>query len=99
MNNQKHKDRLIWGVLLSLTVACAYCLMMKICGIYPFGADTFLRVDMGMQYADFLSFVRNSSFLEKIYSLTLKEHLLKRNMVDCGNRDSLDHSIKLNKNI
>ncbi|MBR5521570.1 MAG: YfhO family protein [Oscillospiraceae bacterium] len=70
MNNQKHKDRLIWGVLLSLTVACAYCLMMKICGIYPFGADTFLRVDMGMQYADFLSFVRNSSFLEKIYSFS-----------------------------
>ncbi|MBQ8605044.1 MAG: YfhO family protein [Oscillospiraceae bacterium] len=70
MNNQKQKERLIWAALLSLAVACAYCILLKFSNIYPFGTDTFLRVDMGMQYADFLSFVRNSSLTEKIYSFS-----------------------------
>lgn len=70
MSNSRQKERVIWAVVLSLAVACAYCVLLKFSGIYPFGADTFLRVDMGMQYADFLSFVRNSSFTEKIYSFS-----------------------------
>ncbi len=70
MNKTNQKDRLIWAVILSLAVARAYCIMLKFSNIYPFGTDTFLRSDMGMQYADFLSFVRNSSFLEKIYSFS-----------------------------
>ena len=70
MNKTQQKQIFIWAVILALAVSSAYCMMLKFSNIYPFGSDTFLRVDMGMQYADFLSFVRNSSPLEKIYSFS-----------------------------
>jgi len=70
MNKTNQKDRFIWAAVLSMAVVRTYCTMLKFSNIYPFGADTFLRSDMGMQYADFLSFVRNSAFSEKIYSFS-----------------------------
>jgi uncharacterized membrane protein YfhO len=58
-----------WALLLILTAA-AFSFALWRCGIYPFGPNTILLVDLGGQYTDFLLFFRNSSFLEKIYSFT-----------------------------
>ena len=65
----KDKKQLVKGsVLLAVAAAAGFCLMLWYSGMYPFGTDSVMRIDLDTQYADFIQFFTTSSMAEKLYS-------------------------------
>lgn len=59
-----------WGIFAAAAGFAGFCAMLAVSNIFPFGTDTLLRVDLGIQYTDFLLFAKHSSLAEKLYSFS-----------------------------
>ena len=70
MINKLNSKKIYWGIYAAAAAFAGYCIMLYFSNIYPFGTDTILRVDLGIQYSDFLLFFKNSSLPEKLYSFS-----------------------------
>ncbi|MEG1862543.1 MAG: YfhO family protein [Oscillospiraceae bacterium] len=67
----KNYNRHIINVLiLSILTVTGFLFGLYICGTFPFGEQSILISDLSTQYTEFLLFFKNSSFFEKIYSLS-----------------------------
>jgi len=65
----KDKKQLVKGsVLLAAATLAGFCFMLYYSGMYPFGPDSIMRIDLDTQYADFIQFFARSSPAEKLYS-------------------------------
>ncbi|MBQ8605045.1 MAG: YfhO family protein [Oscillospiraceae bacterium] len=69
MTAYKNKKQLLKvSLLLTAATVAGFCLMLRHSGMYPFGADSIMRIDLDTQYADFIQFFSDSSLTEKLYS-------------------------------
>ncbi len=69
MKGYKDKKQLLKvSLMLAAATVAGFCLMLHHSGMYPFGPDSIMRIDLDTQYADFIQFFARSSLAEKLYS-------------------------------
>ncbi len=65
---QDKKQLVKVSFLLAAATLTGFCFMLFYSGMYPFGPDSIMRIDLDTQYADFIRFFARSSPAEKLYS-------------------------------